>query len=49
MTDILGSLIGIIIIGFLFSPVALIFYMFSKSKVDIDGDGHDDLPYRWEK
>jgi hypothetical protein len=48
MTDILGSLIGIILIFFLCSPIILAVYMLTSSKVDIDGDGIDDVPNRWE-
>jgi hypothetical protein len=49
MTDIIGSLIGIILIGFLCSPVVLAMYMWRSAKIDIDNDGKDDVPYRWEK
>jgi len=49
MYDILGSLIGIILIGFLCSPIILAVYMWTSSKIDIDGDGKEDLPNRWDR
>ena len=49
MYDILGSLIGIILICFLCSPILLAVYMWNSSKIDNDGDGKDDVPYRWDK
>ena len=48
MTDLIGSLIGIILIMFLISPIILTVYMLHSSKIDIDRDGQDDLPYRWD-
>jgi hypothetical protein len=48
MQDFIGSLIGIILIMFLISPIILAVYMLRSSKIDIDNDGQDDLPYRWE-
>jgi|LauGreDrversion4_2_1035121.scaffolds.fasta_scaffold484174_2 hypothetical protein len=48
MTDLIGSLIGIILIMFLISPIVLTVYMLHSSKIDIDRDGQDDLPYRWD-
>jgi hypothetical protein len=45
--DILGSLIGILLIGFLFSPIVLAVYMWNGAKFDNDNDGKDDLPNRW--
>ena len=49
MTDVIGSLIGIVLIGFLCSPIVLVVYMWRGAKIDIDNDGKDDVPYRWEK
>jgi hypothetical protein len=48
MQDVIGSLIGIVLIIFLISPIILAVYMLWSSKIDIDNDGQDDLPYRWE-
>ena len=48
MTDLIGSLIGIVLIMFLISPIVLTVYMLHSSKIDIDNDGQDDLPYRWD-
>jgi hypothetical protein len=48
MTDMIGSLIGILLIGFLCSPIVLAVYMLKSSKIDIDHDGNDDVPYRWK-
>ena len=48
MHDVIGSLIGIVLIIFLISPIILAVYMLWSSKIDIDNDGQDDLPYRWE-
>ena len=47
MTDLFGSLIAIILIVFLCSPIMLAVYMWNTAKVDIDNDGKEDLPNRW--
>jgi len=47
MTDLFGSLIAIILILFLCSPIVLAVYMWNTAKVDIDDDGKEDLPNRW--
>jgi hypothetical protein len=47
MTDLFGSLIAIILILFLCSPIMLAVYMWNTAKVDIDNDGKEDLPNRW--
>jgi len=49
MTDLFGSVIAIILIGFLCSPIVLAVYMWNTAKIDNDNDGKDDLPYRWNK
>jgi hypothetical protein len=49
MIDILGSLIGIILICFLCSPIVLAVYMWNGAKIDSDGDGKEDLPNRWNR
>jgi len=49
MTDLIGSVIGIILIAFLCTPVLLAVYMWRGAKIDNDHDGKDDVPYRWEK
>ncbi len=49
MTDLIGSVIAIILIAFLCTPVLLAAYMCRVTKVDNDHDGKDDVPYRWEK
>ena len=49
MTDLIGSVIAIILIIFLCTPVVLAVYMWRGAKIDIDNDGKDDVPYRWEK
>jgi hypothetical protein len=49
MYDVIGSLIGVILIAFLCSPIVLVVYMWRSAKIDIDNDGKDDVPYRWEK
>jgi len=49
MTDLIGALFGIILIFFLLSPIILAAYMLANSKIDIDGDGKEDLPNRWNK
>ena len=49
MTDLLGSVIAIILIAFLCSPVVLAVYMWMGIKIDNDHDGKDDVPYRWDK
>jgi hypothetical protein len=49
MYDILGSLIGIILIIFLCSPIMLAVYMWNSAKIDIDNDGKEDLPNRWDR
>ena len=47
MTDIVGSVIATILIGFLCSPIMLAVYMWNSVKIDIDKDGKEDLPNRW--
>ena len=47
MTDIFGSVIAILLIGFLCSPIMLAVYMWRSVKIDIDNDGKEDLPNRW--
>jgi hypothetical protein len=47
MYDILGSVIGIILIAFLCSPIVLALYMWTNGKIDTDNDGKEDLPNRW--
>jgi hypothetical protein len=47
MTDLIGSVIGIILIAFLCSPIVLAMYMWLNAKIDIDSDGKEDLPNRW--
>ena len=49
MTDMIGSVIAIILITFLCTPVVLAVYMWRGAKIDNDHDGKDDVPYRWEK
>jgi len=49
MYDVIGSLIGIVLIAFLCSPIVLAVYMWRGIKIDNDHDGKDDVPYRWEK
>jgi hypothetical protein len=49
MTDLLGSVIAIILIAFLCSPIVLAVYMWTSVKIDNDHDGKEDLPNRWSK
>ena len=49
MTDLIGSVIAIILIAFLCTPVVLAVYMWRGAKIDNDHDGKDDLPNRWSK
>jgi hypothetical protein len=49
MYDVLGSVIGIILIAFLCSPLVLAVYIWQGAKIDNDNDGKDDVPYRWQK
>jgi hypothetical protein len=49
MYDLIGSMIAIVLIGFLCSPIVLVVYMWRGAKIDNDNDGKDDVPYRWEK
>ena len=48
ITDFIGAVIAILLIGFLISPIVLSIYMWNAAKIDIDGDGKNDLPWRWE-
>jgi hypothetical protein len=47
MTDFIGSIFAMILILFLCSPIILAVYMWTASKIDIDNDGKEDLPNRW--
>ena len=49
MYDVLGSMIGIVLILFLCSPIILAIYMWNAAKIDIDEDGKEDLPNRWDR
>ncbi len=49
MTELIGSVIAIILIAFLCTPVVLAVYMWRGAKIDNDHDGKDDVPYCWEK
>ena len=49
MTDIIGSILGMGLIFFIVSPVLFIIYVIKNSKIDVDGDGKEDVPYRWQK
>ena len=49
MIDIIGSVIAIILIAFLCSPIVLAVYMWNGAKIDNDGVGKEDLPNRWDK
>jgi hypothetical protein len=47
--DLIGSIIGLaIIIGFA-TPFIIVFSLMFKLKIDNDGDGKDDIQYRWQK
>jgi len=47
MTELVGSVIAIMLIAFLCSPILLIVYVWRGAKVDNDKDGKDDVPNRW--
>jgi hypothetical protein len=47
MYEVLGSVIGILLILALCSPIILAVYMWNTGKIDIDKDGKEDLPNRW--
>ena len=49
MIDVFGSLIAIVLILFLLSPIMLAVFMWNTAKIDIDNDGQEDLPNRWNK
>jgi hypothetical protein len=49
MYDVIGSLIGIILIALLCSPILLAIYMWTHAESDIDNDGKKDLPNRWDR
>lgn len=48
MTDLIGSIIGMFLVGFILAPVIFTVYILFKSKIDIDGDGKNDVPNRWQ-
>jgi hypothetical protein len=49
MYDVIGSVIGILLILSLCSPIILAVYMWNTAKIDIDKDGKEDLPNRWDR
>ena len=49
MTDLIGALLGMILILFILSPILFSVYLLAKSKIDIDGDGKEDVLNRWQK
>jgi hypothetical protein len=48
MADVLGTVLGIFLCLFLFSPALLIIYMLIHSRIDIDKDGKGDTPIIWK-
>ncbi len=49
MIDVIAAIISIILIFFLCSPLLLSIYLWRGSKIDVDNDGKEDIPYRWQK
>ena len=49
ITDFIGAVLAILLIVFLISPIVLCVYMWNAAKIDVDGDGNDDVPFRWQK
>ena len=49
MTDFIGSVIGMVLVFFILLPAILAIYMLANSKIDVDGDGKEDIPFRWQK
>ena len=47
--DVIGTILGLIIIVFVATPFIIVFSLMFKLKIDNDGDGKDDVPYRWQK
>jgi len=47
--DVLGTILGLIIIVSFATPFIIVFSLMFKLKIDNDGDGKDDVPYRWQK
>jgi hypothetical protein len=45
----IGEVIGVGLMIFIVSPLLLIIYLIKNSKIDIDGDGKDDVPWRWKR
>jgi ABC-type spermidine/putrescine transport system permease subunit II len=43
MADTIGAVIAILLCLFLFSPILLVFYMLFNSKIDVNGDGKNDI------
>jgi len=43
MAELFGTIIGAILIILLMSPMALIIYMLSVNKIDVDHDGKSDI------
>lgn len=43
MTDGIGAVIAVLLCLFLFSPILLISYMLFNSKIDVNGDGKNDI------
>jgi hypothetical protein len=48
MIDFAAAFVSIIFISLLFSPIVLFIYFLSNSKIDVNHDGKDDVPFRWE-
>jgi len=47
--DVIGSIVGLLIIICFATPFIIVFSLMFKLKIDNDGDGKDDVPYRWQK
>ena len=44
----IGALIGIILILFLLTPIAVAVLVWRSTNIDVNDDGKRDVPYRWE-
>jgi hypothetical protein len=48
MIDFIAGFISIVFVLLLISPILLFIYFLTNSKIDVNHDGKDDVPFRWE-
>jgi len=48
MIDFIAIIISLFLIAFICAPLAVGIFIWNSTKTDIDHDGKEDIPYRWQ-